>query len=71
MHVLVSLYRFALRSGNRQLAAELAEIFRRDPELREHADHRLQRLPRATVRWSAGGERAVRRALRRLGVFPP
>jgi hypothetical protein len=71
MHDLVSLYRLALRSGDRELAAELAAILSRDPKLREHADRQLQELPRGPTRWSAGGERAVRRALGRMGGSPP
>jgi hypothetical protein len=71
MHDLVDLYRFALRSGNRPLAAALAAILRRDPELREQADRRLQELPRGPARWSAPGERAVRRTLERLGAPLP
>lgn len=67
MHDLVDLYRFALRSGNRPLAAALAAILRRDLELREQADRRLQELPRGPARWSEAGERAVRRTLERLG----
>jgi hypothetical protein len=71
MHDLVDLYRFALRSGNRPLAAALAAILRRDLELREQADRRLQELPRGPARWSEAGERAVRQALERLGGPPP
>jgi hypothetical protein len=67
---LVSLYRFALRSGDLQLAAELAAILCRDPELLEQADRRLQGLPRGPTRWSAGGERAVRQTLGRLVGSP-
>jgi hypothetical protein len=70
MHGLVSLYRFALRSGNERLAAELAAILRRDPELGDQTDRQLQELPRGPTRCSAGGERAVRRALARLGGRP-
>jgi hypothetical protein len=69
MHDLLSLYRFALRSGNRPLAAGLAGILRRDAHLREQADRELRDLPRGPARWSAAGERAVRRVLRRLGVL--
>jgi hypothetical protein len=69
MHDLLRLYRSALRSGDRPLAETLAAILRRDPKLREQADRRLQELPRGPARWSAAGERAVRRALERLGGF--
>jgi hypothetical protein len=66
MHDLVSLYRFAVLSGNRQLAGELAAILRRAPDLRERADSELAALPRGPARWSPAGERAVRRVLERL-----
>jgi hypothetical protein len=70
VHDLVSLYRFALRSGDLQLAVELAAILRRDLDLVEQADRRLQELPRGPTRWSAGGERAVRQTLGRLVGSP-
>lgn len=68
MHDLVSLYRSALRSGDRRLAAALAAVLRRDPAVGERADRLLQELPRGPTRRSAGGERAVRRVLRRVGL---
>lgn len=71
MHDLVSLYRLALRSGDPQLAAELAAILSRDPQLREQADGHLQELPRGPTRWSAEGERAVRQVHERLGGLLP
>jgi hypothetical protein len=71
MHDLVSLYRLALRSGDRQLAAELAAILSRDPQLREQADGDLQELPRGPTLWSAECERAVRQVHERLdGSLP-
>jgi hypothetical protein len=67
MHDLLELYRFALRSGDRSVAAALAAILRRDLELRERADRQLQELPRGPARWSPAAELAVRRVLKRLG----
>ena len=69
MQDLVALYRFALRSGNRPLARELAAILREHPGLREEADRQLAGLPRGPTRWSAAGERAVRRVLEHLAAI--
>jgi hypothetical protein len=69
VHDLVGLYRFALRSGNRPLARELAAILRREPDLRERADRELSALPRGPARWSAAGERALHRVLERLAAI--
>jgi hypothetical protein len=63
------LYRFAVRTGNRQLAAALARSIRADPELSERADLELQHLPRGRARWSESGERVVRAVLDRIGSF--
>ena len=68
---LISLYRFALRSGNRPLAERLGHTLRADPELRERADTALRELPRGPARWSAAGERVVRRVLERIGSVLP
>jgi hypothetical protein len=61
MHDVIELYLFALRSGDRPLAAALARALRAAPRLREEADRALQRLPRDSPRWSAGGARVVSR----------
>jgi hypothetical protein len=66
MHELVSLYRSALRSGNRPLADALARVVRADPELRERVDLELQELPRGQARWSPAGEAAVRAVMCRI-----
>lgn len=66
MHELLALYRAALRSGDRRLAAALTRVARADRELREQADRELQLLPRSPPRPSAAGERIVRALLRRL-----
>ena len=66
MDRLLALYRAALRSGDRPLAAALVRVLRRDPELLERADRELQELPRRPARPSAAGERALRAVLRRL-----
>lgn len=65
----MGLYRMALRSGNRRLAEQLGRVLRTDPALRERADLTLQDLPRGPARWSAAGERVVRRVMDRLGGF--
>jgi hypothetical protein len=57
MHDVIELYLFALRSGDRPLAAALARALRAEPRLREQADRSLQRMPRAGGRWSAGAAR--------------
>ena len=67
----MSLYSFALRSGDRQLAVELAAILRGDEELCEKADRLILDLPRGRTRWTAGGERAEREVLERLGGSQP
>jgi hypothetical protein len=61
MHDVIELYLFALRLGDRPLAAALARALRAEPRLREQADRSLQRMPRAGVRWSAGAARVVNR----------
>jgi len=63
---LINVYRHALRSGDRPLAERLGRIFRAEPTLGERADTALQQLPRGPARWSAAGERVVRRVLERL-----
>lgn len=68
MRELTSLYRSALRSGNRPLARLLARALRSDPALRERADRELQRMPRGSGRPSASARRALRSVLRRLGA---
>jgi len=66
MHELLALYRAALRSGDRRLAAALNRALRADRALHERADLDLQELPRSPPRPSAAGERVVRAVLRRL-----
>ena len=66
MHELLALYRAALRSGDRRLAAALTRVLRADSQLRERADVDLKELPRSPPRPSAAGERVVRAVLRRL-----
>jgi hypothetical protein len=66
MHELLALYRAALRSGDRRLAAALTRALLADRALRERADLDLQELPRSPPRHSAAGERVVRAVLRRL-----
>jgi hypothetical protein len=61
MHDVIELYLFALRSGDRPLAAALARALRAAPRLREEADSALQRMPRAGPRWSAGAARVMNR----------
>jgi hypothetical protein len=61
MHDVIELYLFALRSGDRPLAAALARALRAAPWLRAEADSALQRMPRAGARWSAGAARVVSR----------
>jgi hypothetical protein len=61
MHHVIELYLFALRSGDRPLAAALGRALRAAPRLREEADHSLQRMPRTRARWSAGAARVVNR----------
>jgi hypothetical protein len=66
MQELLALYRFALRAGDRRLAAALARAMRSEPRLRRQAERDLQELPRGPARWSEGAERAVAAALRRI-----
>jgi hypothetical protein len=66
MHDLVGLYRFAVRSGNRPLASELAPILCREPDLHERADRELAALSRGPARWSPTGECIVACVLERL-----
>jgi hypothetical protein len=61
MEDVIELYLFALRSGDRSLAAGLGRALRAEPRMREQADRSLQRMPRAGVRWSAGAARVVNR----------
>ena len=69
MDRLLALYRAALRSGDRPLAAALVRILRRDPELLEHADRELRELPRRPARPSPADELALRTVLRRLRSY--
>jgi hypothetical protein len=66
MHDVIELYLFALRSGDRPLAAALGRALRAEPRLREKADRSLQRLPRAGPRWSAGAAGVVNRLVSTL-----
>jgi hypothetical protein len=76
MHHLLALYRHALRTGNRPLAAALARALRSDPRLRERADRDLRARPRGPASGrcpracadSAAAERALHAVLRRLGT---
>jgi hypothetical protein len=61
MHDVIELYVFAVRSGDRPLAAALARALRAAPRLRAETDGALQRMPRAGPRWSAGAARVVNR----------
>jgi hypothetical protein len=65
--LLIGLYRFAVRTGNRPLARRLGRALRGDPALRRQADLSLRALPRGPVRWSTAGERIVRRVMDRIG----
>ena len=69
MDRLLALYRAALRSGDRPLAAALVRILRRDPELLERADRELRELPRRPARPSPADELALRTVLRRLRSY--
>jgi len=69
MDRLLALYRAALRSGDRPLAAALVRILRRDPELLERADRELRELPRRPARASPAAELALRTVLRRLRSY--
>jgi hypothetical protein len=69
MDRLLALYRAALRSEDRPLAAALARVLRRDPELRERADRELQELPRQPPRPSPAREHALRAVLQRLRSY--
>ena len=64
---LLGIYRFALRTGDRALARRLGRAVRDDPALRQEADLSLRGMPRGPVRWSAAGERIVRRVMDRIG----
>lgn len=70
MRELLTLYRFALRSGNRPLARALARAVRSDPALLERADRELEAMPRGAARSSPAARSAVRAVLRRLGSSP-
>ena len=61
------LYRFAVRTGNRPLAAALARSIRADPCLSERAYRELEQMPRGPARWSEPGARVVRGVMERLG----
>lgn len=67
MHHLLALFRHALRTGNRPLAAALARALHTDVRLRERADRDLQAQPRGPALWSSAAERALRAVMRRLG----
>jgi hypothetical protein len=67
MQDLITLYLFALRSGDRPLARALARALRSEAPLREDADVSLQGVPRGPARWSAGAERVVSRLASRVG----
>jgi hypothetical protein len=69
MHDPITLYRFALRAGDRPLADALARALSGDPELSARADLALRQLPRGPAGWSEPGERAVQAVLRRLGAL--
>ena len=69
MHELLALYRAALRSGDRRLAAALTRALRADRALGERADLGLQLLPRQPPHPSAGRERALQAVLRRLRSY--
>ncbi len=68
MHHLLALFRHAVRTGNRPLAAALARALRTDPRMRDRADLELQARPRGAVQWSEAAERALHAVLRRLGA---
>jgi len=70
MNALLDLYRFALRSGNRPLAARLSAVLSRDAALAAEVDDSLRELPRGPARWSPGAERAVLRTINRLSALP-
>jgi hypothetical protein len=61
MHDVIELYLFAVRSGDRPLAAALGRALRAAPRLRAQAYSALQRMPRAGPRWSAGAARVGNR----------
>jgi hypothetical protein len=69
MDRLLALYRAALRSEDRTLAAALVRVLHRDPLLRERADLDLQELPRLPPRRSAERERTLEAVLRRLRPY--
>ena len=69
MDRLLALYRAALRSQDRPLAAALVRVLRRDPELRERVDVELQELPRLPPHPSAARERTLSAVLRRLRSY--
>ncbi|HLM08595.1 MAG TPA: hypothetical protein VK307_02710 [Thermoleophilaceae bacterium] len=66
MHDLLALYRAALRSGDRALAAALSRALRSDRRLTARADRELQELPRGPACWSARGAQVIARVLRRI-----
>jgi hypothetical protein len=61
MSDLIKLYLFALRAGDRPLAAALGRTLGGDAALRDAADQALQRLPRGPSRRTAGAARVVNR----------
>jgi hypothetical protein len=69
MDRLLALYRAALRSQDRSLAAALVRVLRRDPLLRERADRDLQELPRLPPGPSADRERTLAAVLHRLRSY--
>ena len=69
MDRLLALYRAALRSEDRPLAAALVRVLRRDPDLLERADRELRELPRRPARASPAGERALQAVLARLRSY--
>jgi hypothetical protein len=71
MDRLLALYRAALRSDDRALAAALVRVLRRDPELRRRADRELRQLPRRPARPSPERDRALRAVLTRLRSYLP
>jgi hypothetical protein len=56
MHDVIELYLFAVRRGDRPLAAALGRALRSDPSLRDPADRALQETPRGPGRWSVGAD---------------
>ena len=62
-----SVYRFALRTGDRPLARRLGRALRGDPALRSAGRPVAARAAARPARWSAAGERIVRRVMDRIG----